>query len=151
MARVEHKRIIKVPIEYTFDYVVNPANRPQWLNKVLEVKNISSGPVGVGTNWNEKQKVAGRIIEFVAKITELDRPRKYAMNMVMLGGEGILVTTFEPDNDDTLMTRDLDYTLPGAFFGKIAEKLLLDRFVKKSLRESAVTLKTVLESRQNSQ
>ena len=151
MAHIEHKCIIKVPIEYTFDYVVNPANRPQWLDKVLEVKDISPGPVGVGTSWNEKQKVAGRIIEFVAKITELDRPRKYAMNMVIPGGKGILVTTFEPENDGTLMTRVLDYTLPGAFFGQLAEKLLFDRFVKKSLRETTATLKIVLEGRQNSQ
>ena len=117
----------------------------------MEVKDIPPGPVGVGTSWNEKQKVAGRIIEFVAKITELDRPRKYAMNMVIPGSQGILVTTFEPENDGTLMTRALDYTLPGAFFGQLAEKLLFDRFVKKSLRETAATLKIVLESRQNSQ
>lgn len=150
MAHVEHKCIIKVPIEYAFDYVVNPANRPQWMDKVLEVKDISPGPVGVGTSWNEKQKVAGRIIEFVAKITDLDRPHKYAMNMLIPGGKGILVTTFEPENDSTLITRVLDYTLPGAFFGQLAEKLLFDRFVKKSLRETAAKLKIVPESRQNS-
>ena len=151
MAHIEHKHNIKVPIEYAFDYVVNPANRPQWLDKVLEVKDISPGPVGIGTSWNEKQKVAGRIIEFVAKITELDRPRKWAMNMVVPGGKGVLVYTFEPENDGTLMTMTLDYTLPGAFFGQLAEKLLFDRFVKKSLRETAATLKILLESRQNSQ
>jgi uncharacterized membrane protein len=150
MAHVEDKCIIKVPIECTFDFVVSPANRPQWMDKVLEVKDISPGSVGVGTSWNEKQKVAGRIIEFVAKITELDRPHKYAMNMVIPGGEGILVTIFEPENDGTLMTRTLDYTFPGAFFGRLAEKLLFDRFVKKSIRDTSATLKIVLESRQNS-
>ena len=150
MAHVENKCIIKVPVEYTFDYVVDPANRPQWMDKVLEVKDIFPGPVDQGTSWHEKQKVAGRIIEFVAKITGLDRPRMYAMNMVIPGGEGILLTTFEPEDDGTLMTRVLDYALPGAFFGKLAEKLLFDRFVKKSLRETAAKLKIVLESRQNS-
>ena len=52
MAHVEDKCTIKVPVEYAFDYVVNPANRPQWMDKILEVKDISPGPVGVGTSWN---------------------------------------------------------------------------------------------------
>jgi hypothetical protein len=49
------------------------------------------------------------------------------------------------------MTWSLDYTLPGAFFGQLAEKLLFDRFVKKSLRDTAGKIKIVLESRQNRQ
>ena len=61
------------------------------------------------------------------------------------------MTTFAPENDGTIMIRALDYTLPGAFFGQLAEKLLFDRFVKKSLRETAAKLKIILESRQGRQ
>ena len=113
----------------TFDYVVNPENRTQWLDSVFEVKDISQGPIGVGASWNEKQKVAGRIIEYVAKITEFERPHKWAMNMMIPGGKGVLVNTFEPENDGTLMTTTVDYTLPGAFFGRFPDKLLFERII----------------------
>ena len=149
MAHIEHKCIIKVPVEYALDYVVNPANRPQWLDSVLEVKDISQGPVGVETSWTEKQKIAGRVIEYLAKITEFERPRKWAMNMAIPGGKGVLVNTFESENDGTRMTVVVDYTLPGAFFGRLADKLLFEKIAAKTSRQNSATLKMVLESRQN--
>jgi uncharacterized membrane protein len=151
MAHVEHKCIIKVPVEYAFDFVVNPANRIQWLDSVVEVKDISEGPVGLGTSWYEKQKVAGRIIDYVAKIIEFERPHKWAMNMAIPGGKGILTNVFEPENDGTKMTLILDYTLPGAFFGRLADKLLFERIAAKTSRQNSATLRIVLESQQNSQ
>lgn len=146
MAYIEHKCIIKVPVESAFDYVVDPANRPQWLDSVVEVKDISQGTVGQGTNWKEKQKVAGRIIDYVATITEFDRPRKWAMNLAIPGGKGVLTNSFESKDEGTLMTMAIDYTLPGAFFGRLADKLLFERIAAKTARQNSSTLKMVLES-----
>lgn len=55
VARIEHRTLIKASLEEAFDYVVEPANRPNWIGSVLEVTGISEGPTGVGTSWNEKQ------------------------------------------------------------------------------------------------
>jgi uncharacterized membrane protein len=151
MAYIEHKCIIKVPVEFAFDYVVNPANRTRWLDSVMEVKDISEGPIGVGTSWDEKQKVAGRIIEFVVKITEFERPRRWAMNLAIPGGKGVLVNSFEPENEGTLMTMTIDYTLPGAFFGRLADKLLFERIAAKTARQNSSTLRMMLEGGQNGQ
>jgi len=148
MARIELRSFIKAPLEYVFDYVVNPANRPEWMDSVIEVKSISGGPIGVGTSWTESQKLIGKLIEYVAKITEFERSRRWAMEMSMLGTESILENTFEPENDGTRMTLVLDYALPGSFLGQFADKLLMERRMAKTCRQNTATLKMVLESGQ---
>jgi uncharacterized protein YndB with AHSA1/START domain len=146
MAYIEHKCILKVPVTSAFDYVVDQSNRTQWLDSVLEVKDISPGAVGEGTSWKEKQKVAGRIIDYVATITEYDPPHKWAMNMGIPGGKGVLTNSFEPKDDGTLMTMTIDYILPGALFGRLADKILFERIAAKTARQNSATLKMVLES-----
>ncbi len=61
MAHIESKYSIKAPVEQVFDYLTNPANRPEWLDSTIKVENISDGPIGVGTSWTEVSKVAGRV------------------------------------------------------------------------------------------
>ena len=148
MARIEHKTLIRSNMEDIFDYVVKPENRPNWLGSVLEVKDVSAGPPDRGTTWNEKQKVAGRLMEYGCTITEFDRPRKWAMEMVMLGVKSRLENSFEPDEDRVRMTLVIDYTLPGSLIGQLADRLLFERIFEKVCRENAGTLKMIMESRQ---
>jgi uncharacterized protein YndB with AHSA1/START domain len=149
MARIEHKTRIKASLEDAFDYVVEPVNRPEWIGSVLEVKDISPGPIGVGTTWNERQKVAGKMLEYRCTMTEVERPHRWAMEMIMLGTKSNLVNTFEAENGTILMTLIIDYTLPGSFLGQIADRLLFERIFDKTCRENAGTLKMVLESKQD--
>jgi uncharacterized membrane protein len=149
MARIEHKTLIKTTLEEVFDYVVEPANRPSWIGSVIEVKDISEGPTGVGTSWSEKQKMAGRLLEYRCKMTEFDRPRKWAMEMVMLGVKSKLENLFEAEGDRIRMTLVIDYNLPGSFLGQIADRLLFERIFEKTVRENAGTVKMILESRRS--
>jgi uncharacterized protein YndB with AHSA1/START domain len=147
MAHVEHRTLIKASLEEAFDYVVQPATRPEWLGSVLEVSDISEGRIGIGTNWNEKQKIAGRIFEYRCEMTEFERPRKWAMEFTLIGIKNKLVNTFEPDNERIRMTLIIDYTLPGKILGQITDRLLFERIFDKTCRENAGTLKMILESK----
>ncbi len=146
MARVEHKTLIRTTMERAFDYVVEPANRPNWIGSVQEVKNISGGPLGVGTTWDERQKVAGKVLDYQCRITEFDRPSRWAMEITMLGVKSKLTNCFEPEGDRVRMTLIIDYTLPGSLLGQIADRLLFERIFEKTCRENAGTLKMILES-----
>ncbi|MBN1191215.1 MAG: SRPBCC family protein [Dehalococcoidales bacterium] len=149
MARVEHKTLIKTTPEEAFDYIVKPANRPNWLGSVMDVSNISEGPLGIGTTWNEKQKIAGRRLEYCCKMTEFNRPRKWAMELDMLGVKSRLENSFDIHEDGRVcMTLIIDYTLPGSFIGQIADRLLFERIFEKTCRENAGTVKIILESKQ---
>jgi uncharacterized protein YndB with AHSA1/START domain len=147
MAHVEHRTLIKASLEEAFDYVVQPATRPEWLGSVLEVSDISEGRIGIGTNWNEKQKIAGRIFEYRCEMTEFERPRKWAMEFALIGIKNKLVNMFEPDGERIRMTLIIDYTLPGKILGQITDMLLFERIFDKTCRENAGTLKMILESR----
>jgi uncharacterized protein YndB with AHSA1/START domain len=149
MGHSESKMSAKVPVETAFDYVTDPANRPGWLESTLEVKNITEGPIGVGTSWTEVDKIAGRTMEQVMTLTEYERPRRYGyvMEVAVFGVKtGKFDITFEPEAGGTRIAFIFDYTLPGSAFGKIADKLLFERSLKKTFGHSLTDLRTALES-----
>jgi uncharacterized membrane protein len=149
MGHIDSKMSVKVPVERAFDYLANPANRLQWLESVLEVKNITEGPIGVGTSWTEVLKIAGRTVEQVRTVTEYERPRRYVYEFTTLGAKsGKFDITFEPEGSGTRIACIVDYILPGSAFGKIADKLLFERSLKKTFGHSLIDFRTVLESGQ---
>lgn len=149
MAHIESKFSIKAPLEEVFDYVANPANRLEWLDGTIEVKNISEGPIDAGTSWTEVAKIAGRVHEQVRTVTEYVRPRRYAMEFAVLGAKtGRFDMTFEPEEGGTRVILIFDYTLPASILGQFADKVLLERRVRKTLGHDISTLRMVLEERQ---
>jgi uncharacterized protein YndB with AHSA1/START domain len=149
MGHIESKISAKVPVERAFDYIADPANRLQWLESVLEVKNIAEGPIGVGTSWTEVLRIAGRTVEQVRTVMEYERPRRYVYEFTTLGAKsGKFDITFEPEAGGTRIVIIVDYILPGSAFGKIADKLLFERSLKKSFGHSLTDLRTALESGQ---
>ena len=149
MGHIDCKMSVKVPVETAFDYVANPAIRPEWLESVLEVKNITEGSIGVGTSWTEVLKIAGRTVEQVRTVTEYERPRRYVYEFTTLGAKsGKFNITFEPEESGTRIAFIVDYILPGSAFGKIADKLLFERSLKKTFGHSLIDLRTVLENKQ---
>jgi uncharacterized protein YndB with AHSA1/START domain len=149
MGHIESKMSAKVPVETAFDYVANPAIRPHWIDSVLEVRDISEGPIGVGTSWSEVLKIAGRTVEQVRTVTEYERPRRYVYEFTTLGAKsGKFDITFEPEAGSTRIAFIVDYTLPGSAFGKVADKLLFERSMKKAFGHSLIDLRTALEGGQ---
>ena len=70
----------------------------------------------------------------------------YVMEFAVLGAKtGRFNITFEPEDGNTLVTQIFDYTLPAAALGQIADKLLFERRIKKTLGQDIVTLRMVLE------
>ena len=149
MGHIESKMSVKVPVERAFDYVVDPAKRLQWLESVLEVKNITEGPIGVGTSWTEVLKIAGRTTEQVMTLTEYERLRRYGYELTTLGTKTAKFDIiFEPEESGTRIAFIVDYTLPGSAFGKIADKLLFERSLKKAFGKGLTDLRMALESGQ---
>jgi uncharacterized protein YndB with AHSA1/START domain len=146
MAHIESKFTIKAPVERVFDYLATPATRPEWLDSTIKVENISEGPIGVGTSWTEVAKIAGRVIEQVRTVTEYERPSRYVMEFAVFGAKtGRFDITFEPEDSSTQVTMIFDYTLPASALGQIADKLLVERRIKKTFGHDIGTLRMILE------
>ncbi len=59
------------PVEEVFDYVSDLENEPQWNPDASNVVQMSDGPVGPGTEWEED---FARIGHYVTKIARYERP-----------------------------------------------------------------------------
>ncbi|MDO9495741.1 MAG: SRPBCC family protein [Nocardioides sp.] len=64
---------LPVPPEVAFDYLVDPANRPQWQSSLSRVEDVV-GEIGVGQRWVD---VTTPGLRPVMETTELDRPHRW--------------------------------------------------------------------------
>ena len=76
MLRLEHSVVIDRPRELVFAFVTNTENVPKWKKRLVEVRPITSGPVGVGTTETHVSRFMGRRFEVDHEITEYDSGHK---------------------------------------------------------------------------
>ena len=55
--------VIDRPVEQVFAYVTNVVNDPTWHTDVVEARQASDGPIGVGTVWHARFKPSMGISE----------------------------------------------------------------------------------------
>ncbi len=68
------------------------------------------------------------------------------MEFAVLGAKtGKFDITFEPEDGSTRVTQIFDYTLPASVLGQIADKMLFERRIRKTLGHDITTLRMVLE------
>ena len=150
MAHIEKSVIINVPPQKVFDYLVNPATMHEWISGLIESKDLPEGPVTIGTAWTQVIRVAGRNAEMLRRVTEYEPPSKFVCDgTIPGGGTATIISTCEPVEEKTKFTFIMDYTIPGSIFGKLADKLLFEKILDRDASHNAVTLKTILESRES--
>ena len=72
MIQFEDAITIACPREEVFTFLANFENEPLWKANVVEKKKITEGPIGVGTKWREKVKVAGPPAVNTFEVTEYE-------------------------------------------------------------------------------
>ena len=82
MIKLEHNVVINRPIEEVFAYATNVENAPKWKSRLLEVRRISEGPVGVGTREVHVGKVLGWKPKTTVEITEYEPNRKVGFKTI---------------------------------------------------------------------
>lgn len=142
MAQLQQSVEIARPLAEVFAFVANPGNDAKWGSNLLEVTQLSPGPLGVGARFRYKARFAGRRFELVREVTEYEPNRRQAVKTISgplrFGG----VRTFEAIKGGTRVTLT-GGGRAGGFFG-LAEPLLL-RAAQRSLRADLTSLKRLLE------
>ena len=143
MAKVESSVVINRPIEEVFAYVVDPNNTAQWAGPVVEAKQTSDGPVGLGTTSTRVTQFLGRTMEATYEITEFEPNRYYVDKMtsgpVPINGR----ISFDAAEDGTKVTIAGEIEATGFF--KLAEPILA-RMAKRQTATDVQTLKDLLEA-----
>jgi uncharacterized protein YndB with AHSA1/START domain len=143
MAKVEATVVIDRPIEEVFAYVVDPENTAQWAGPVVEAKQTSGGPVGLGTTSSRVTQLLGRTIEATYEITEYE-PNKIYADRTTSGPVPINSRILFASVDDGTKVTIQGKLEAGGFF-KLAEPIMA-RMARRQVTSDAQTLKDLLEA-----
>jgi hypothetical protein len=86
-----------VPAEVAFDYLVDPANRPQWQSSLKAVELLDENPPHVGQRWHDVTRVPG--VRPLMVLESMTRPHVWVETGTWRGFMATLALSFEPRGD----------------------------------------------------
>ena len=112
MKRIETAVVIQRPINQVFDYVIEPANLPDWAPGFLEATTTSEGPIKVGSTTTRITNFGGRQSESQHVVTEFE-PNKVMAVSTKSGPLKIKeIFAFKATNGGTRVTIAEEVTAP---------------------------------------
>ena len=139
----------EAPIERVFELVTDFAHYPEWNVTYTEIKEIVGPPTQVGTKVYSVMRLLGRTMEGWGEIVEVDPPKLLKTTGTSTqGGKLEYVLRLTPLAKGTEVLLEVDYELPASIFGKIADKLFIERAVERDLRHSLENFKAFIEAKE---
>ncbi len=143
MTKLEQSVVINRPTEEVFAFVADIEKMSQWMSELVEAKQTSEGPVGVGTTVNAVANVLGRRAENIQEVTEYEPNSKFAIKSASGPVASKDEFTFESVAGGTKVTRVTEAELGGFF--KLAEPLVA-RMLRRQFETNFANLKDLLEA-----
>jgi uncharacterized membrane protein len=141
---VQAETFIERPRSEVAAYVTDWRNDPTWIRALSDVRLVTDGPIGVGSQVERVASFLGKRIEYVNEIVELEPDRRLVMRSVKAPFPMTVTYEFEDADGGTLVRIRTHGDASG--FYRVAGPLLL-RAVKRGLEGDLAKLKAVLESR----
>ena len=142
MINLDLGTLIDRPVQDVFSFVANPSNMTKWNSAVVNIQQITPGPVGVGTKFKSVGEALGRRMEGEVQVTAYEPDRKSGFQMNAGPVQVNVTLTFKPVGTGTKLNLNAQGN-PGGIF-KLAEGVLAGR-VKSMMEENLMRLKSVLE------
>ncbi len=124
-------------------YAMDPANDPVWLGGIVEARQVTDGPFGVGTRVARVARFLGRRMDYTPEIREYVPGERLAM-ATDKPFDMTITYAFEDRGTDTRASVRVQGE--GSGFYAVAAPLL-GPLVKRSVSRDLRTLKRLLESR----
>ena len=118
LAGIDCSVVIQRPVEDVFRVLTDPTQAPKWSKQSIEGELLTEGPPRVGSRRRAVVKgFAGRTMESVFEVTELEPPRAVALRQVSAswGGDGRTRYTFTPVDGGTRVDWHWDLQPGGVF------------------------------------
>jgi uncharacterized membrane protein len=144
MIKIEQSIVISRPVEEVFAFHTDLSNATQWEVGVLEVKQLTEGPPGVGTTWKGVRQALGRRIEQIVEATEWEPNNKASYKSASKPFPMQTSFSFESVDGATKLTSTSNIQLSGFF--KLL-KPIINRMVNRQVEASFQDLKEFLETR----
>jgi uncharacterized membrane protein len=144
-----HLRITQqydAPIGRVFELLTDFTRYPEWNVTYIEVPRIEGPHNTVGTRIHSTMRLLGRTMDGWGEIVEIDPPRLLRTSGTSTqGGKLDYVLRLAPVGTATEVVLEVDYELPAGIFGKVADKLFIERAVERDLRHSMENFKAFVE------
>lgn len=143
MTKLSESVVIERPVEEVFGFLDEPANNPLWQPGTVESRQVTEGPMEVGTRIAQVTHFLGKRMEMIFEISEHVR-NKTATARWSGPLAGYSTYTFEEADGATKLT--ISGEVEGHGFFKLAEPVFAV-IAKRELRTSLDNLKDLLEAR----
>ncbi len=143
MINVEVSVVINRPVEEVFVYLTDTKYQPQLDSRLVEVRRMPEGPMGIGTRVTEVHNFLGRKMESASEVVEYEPNARYALKGVAGPFSGIGYRIFQPLAAGTHVTWRFELQPSGllALAGPLVTRLL-----KRSLDTELGAAKALIEN-----
>lgn len=145
MINLEMSTMINRPVGQVFDFMSTPENDFQWQYGTLVSARISEGASQRGTSFRSIGHLMGRRIQSTFEVTEYEPNRKYSFKSLSGPLESRTSYTFEIDKGVTQI--NISTQVNAINFFQVNQGVL-EKGMKKQLKENLAMLKDLLEARQ---
>lgn len=142
MPRIEKSIFINAPLEKVFAFMAEPGNLPEIWPSLLEIRNVRPLPNG-GYCYDWTYKMAGLRIQGQSETTEFVKDQRIAARNEV-GIPSTFVWTYQAEEGGTRATVSIDYAIPTAVLGKLAEPIV-HKFNEKEGETILSNLKACME------
>jgi uncharacterized membrane protein len=122
MAKIEKSIVIDAPVEKVFTFMAEPNNLLEIWPSLLEIRNVEPLPNG-GYCYDWTYKMAGLRFEGRAEWIEFVKDQR-VVDRNEGGIPSTFVWTYQPEGAGTRVTMRVDYSIPGAAIGRLAEPII---------------------------
>ncbi|WP_430298266.1 SRPBCC family protein [Sinomonas sp. B1-1] len=151
MPTIEESVVIDAPQEEIYDYLLDPKHLPEFSGSIINAELEGPGPAQVGSRFRGTTKVLGRAIDWVAEVTEHERPRRQSIRSVESKVDFTGTYTLEPEGAGTRVTYRLETSQGlGGVFGSLADALVNKTYARQVRADLATLAEIFTEHRASS-
>lgn len=141
MSRVEGSTVINTPPETVLEALEDVANAHEWVPSLEKIWDIQGKGTGCSYKW--KYKLGAVSFNGSTQIT-MSTPTRFVMNTTG-GVPSKWIWTMSQVDGGTKLNLAIDYEVPGAALGAIANRLVVEKQNERELTQALSNLKERLE------
>lgn len=137
MRHLEFTLITNAAIERAFRLATDPTAMHDQMPWIDDIHDVDGAGDRVGDSFRFRDSMFGFHPKGRTEVIAADRPR--SVSAVTTYDNGVVVTwtmRFTPALEGTEVENEIDYELPAGALGRVADDLVLHRFLEQRLRES---------------
>jgi coenzyme Q-binding protein COQ10 len=147
MAQLKKHILIHAPVEKVYALARDPHRWSTWFVGMEEIDKLT-GEGEVGTVAEFGYMMAGMRFPVTVEVMEVHMGPEGGRWKGKIGGPlaGEQTWIYTPKGDDTEVTVDMEYTVPGRALGKIADRLIIERTQERAADQTMENLKRLCEA-----